>query len=1009
MAMRWRVSASGVWRFWGRVPESWTRTSGSYMPAVCLALCVACGAGMPRGSKGQPLSFEVFSTQDGLSTYVIRDLARVARGEVWIGTHAGINRYFGTRMAPVDAEGDHPRPYVTTIRVDARGSGDVWFGTLDHGLLRFRREDDRLMPVSGTGIRSVTAMDAVGAHLWVLEAGRGLVDVVLPEVRVRRWNRTSGAVPSDSMQAILADGQALWLGWSGGLALFDTTARTHRPVMEGVHVTRIARLGGRVWFGTQSGELYRIDPGSLAPVRMSSVSGEISSLEPSRVRPGQAWVGTRGSGLWSLNLKDGIVSRVDGRVADGTPIGVTEALTVREDAQGLLWMGSARGLFKADLRQRRFPQPLVLPGGAPVLSLYEAPSTPSVLWAGTLRAGLFRVGPSGVRRFFSDPEKPGNLVFTMLEDASGRFWFGSNMNVLFELNRSTMAVTEHPLDPIRAGQVIQIFEDPARPGFLWITTQSRGLLEFDTSSNRVARHFNTASPGHVLPSDYVWVVRPVRDRPGSLWVGTHDAGLLRLDVDSGVVTPVEMECNIDAVLSLEEWSDILWLGTLSSGLVAYFTGKGTCERFTMEDGISGSDVGALLTDDDGRLWLLTTNGLTRFDPTSRSFTQFFRQDGLQHDIFHYPAHLRRADGTFRLGGPRGITTFDPSLVPVDTLPPLTTITELLVDGRPHPLRRTAQGIEPITLRHDQSDLEFRFAALDLRAPDRNQYRVRLDGAEDTWRPVHAVSQRYPYLSPNRYTFRVQGAGRDGYWTRRGAAIDVRIRPPFWNTWYFRAGTALLILGMVVGAYQYRIAHLRRLERTRNRIANDLHDDIGSRISSVALRLDLAGRRDGLDPDLASQLEVLSDSARGVVDELRDSVWVVDADHDDLRSLADRMEQFAGVLLQGRSWSFERDEPLPDVSLDMEKRRHLYFLFKEALHNAVRHAEATRIDIRLSIRHGRLHLLIRDDGRGFDPDAAHSGRGLTTMRERAQAVGGTLTLTSAPGRGTCLEASAPLRG
>ena len=247
--------------------------------------------------------------------------------------------------------------------------------------------------------------------------------------------------------------------------------------------------------------------------------------------------------------------------------------------------------------------------------------------------------------------------------------------------------------------------------------------------------------------------------------------------------------------------------------------------------------------------------------------------------------------------------------------------------------------------------------------------------------------------------------RDGYWSEP-LALPVRIRPPFWQTVPFW----LLIVGLVGAlgytAHRYRIAQIQRVERTRRRIADDLHDDIGSKISSVALRLDMAGRSAALPEAERQRLATLSATARSVVGDLRDTVWIVDAGHDDLASVISRMEQFAVATLEGRG-SVRAPEAVEPRPLAMEPRRDLYLLFTEALHNAVRHADASHIEVEIQASGGRVGFTVEDDGRGFDPASGSAGRGLTTMRQRADALGGALAWAPREGGGTVVTFTADL--
>lgn len=203
----------------------------------------------------------------------------------------------------------------------------------------------------------------------------------------------------------------------------------------------------------------------------------------------------------------------------------------------------------------------------------------------------------------------------------------------------------------------------------------------------------------------------------------------------------------------------------------------------------------------------------------------------------------------------------------------------------------------------------------------------------------------------------------------------------------------------VGERDLAMAH------TRLRIAGDLHDDIGASLSSMAVLSDLVRRNDDLPDADRARLDRLSSSARGLVDDLRDIVWAIDPKADHLHDLAERLRDTASVLLPGVRCTVDAPDDLP---LDMETRRHVFLIAKEALHNAARHAEATHVHVRLGTEAGTLRLEVRDDGRGFTPSENGTGHGLGSLRQRAEILGGTVTVESAPGEGTRVVLQAPLR-
>jgi signal transduction histidine kinase len=420
----------------------------------------------------------------------------------------------------------------------------------------------------------------------------------------------------------------------------------------------------------------------------------------------------------------------------------------------------------------------------------------------------------------------------------------------------------------------------------------------------------------------------------------------------------------------------------------------------VREGLPGSAAYSVAEDGRGRLWIGTNRGLARFTPPDGPFRAYDLADGIGTVEFNRHAHFRDADGTLYFGGVDGLTVFHPEAIRNNPYVPPVVLTRVETAGRAGTAAYTPAGLDGLTLTHRQTAVTFEFAALNFTDPDKNRYAYRLEGFDARW--VQAGTQRvarYTSLPPGRYTFRVRGANNDGVWNTRGAALAVTVLPPFWQTWPFRALLAAAALALLTAAYRARVRRLLELERLRLRIAGDLHDDLSSDLSGIALVADLLRRREGMPEADRLQLAEVRDTALRKVDALRDIVWTINPEHDTLEATVRRMRQVAATLLAGLEVTFEVDVPDAGQAVAMTFRRDVLLIFKEALHNVARHAGAAHVAIRLRQRDGRLDLSVEDDGRGFDPQAAADGHGLRNMRVRAERAGATLDVRSRPGGGT----------
>ena len=309
----------------------------------------------------------------------------------------------------------------------------------------------------------------------------------------------------------------------------------------------------------------------------------------------------------------------------------------------------------------------------------------------------------------------------------------------------------------------------------------------------------------------------------------------------------------------------------------------------------------------------------------------------------------------------------------------------------------------------QNDLIFEFAILDLRRPENNQYRVKLKQDDEKWRQLgNKPVVNYPSLSPGEYRFQVQGANSLGNWNMQAPAIDFKISPPWWKRSSVHIGIGLVVLIFVATFFKYRIRQLKKFEKARKRIADDLHDDIGAKMSSVGLQVEILRNSMKLSPDEEIQMDDIAETAREVVVAVQDDIWLVDSVNDNLDALVDRMRQTANRILLNTSMRFHKTENIPAIPLKLEHRRFMLLIFQEMLHNVMKHAQASQVDIQISYKDYIFSMEVHDDGVGFDPDKNKRGRGLTTLKERSVQLKGKLDISSEIGKGTRQHFSVKIR-
>ncbi len=403
------------------------------------------------------------------------------------------------------------------------------------------------------------------------------------------------------------------------------------------------------------------------------------------------------------------------------------------------------------------------------------------------------------------------------------------------------------------------------------------------------------------------------------------------------------------------------------------------------------------------MWLGTNQGLARFDPSlsdGEQFRSFNLADGIGNVEFNRHAAFECADGTMFFGGMDGLTGFSPAAIRDNTSVPPVHITGVEVGSRDGVRVVEPGGLDRLVLNPGDTTVGFRFAALSFTAPGRNRYVYRLEGFDPAWNDAGTrCTTQYTNLPPGRYRFRVKGSNNDGVWNEEGAALELIVRPNLWQAWWLRPALVLILVVVAWVGFLYRAAKKKELERLRMRIAGDLHDDLSSDLSGIAVLADIVRQADDLGEDERKDLGNIRDASLRMADGLRDIVWYIDPDHDSLQATVRRMKSVASTLLRGLTCDFRAELPERSVSLPVNTRRNVFLIYKEAVHNIARHAEANRVVVEMVLTGSSLRMRVSDDGRGFEPLEAADGHGMRSMQRRAEEIGGLLEIQSNSGQGT----------
>jgi len=922
--------------------------------------------------------------------------------------------------------------------------GYLWIGT-DRGLLRFDGQSfidgHRIDPALPASIHVLDLQTDDEGALWIKQEGQlllryrnGHVDSFFSGSSERVISMNRGTKGELVVAALLAGK----LRYSEGQ--FHQLVPANPSTSLAISIAETP--DSRVWIGTRDGGLFWLNAGNLVPAPGTLPDKKINAL----VSAGddRLWIGTdNGLALW------------DGSAV--TTAGIPQALqkiqilTLFRDRDANLWIGTPHGVLRLDRDYKVSSDPA---SSNIVTALYE--DREGNLWIGS---------PQGIERLrdsafvtYADAQNSGGPVYVCPD---GRAFMGPSSGGLSSLfTGATTRITAAGLDR----EVVYSIDGTGDE--LWVGRQHAGLTHIHLQNGNVVGS-QTYTKADGLPENSVYAIHHSPD--GSVWAATLNSGVSVLH--GGHITTFTTANGLpsNSVTAIEDTSEGIWFAT-PSGLTrlprSSSFASSSWKTLTSSDGLPSNDIISLLHDSSGALWIGTSAGLavlrsgrvqslSALHPVLREPILGLAEDRLGSLWIATSSHLVSLDRQQLLSGApgvrlreygpadglpgteairrnrsvvadsrgriwfslnQGLAAVDPARAFASTIPSLTHIESLSADGNPVRLD-TAANLPSATHR-----LIFNYAGLSLAVPDRVRFRYRLDNFDRDWSdPVPLRQAVYTNLAPGNYRFRVLSSNTEGEWTGQEAAYNFTVAPAVWQTWWFQLALAagLGLLATLIFHWRMRQMterlNLRFEERLaeRTRIAQDLHDTLLQGFLSASMQLHVAAEQLPSDSPVRPSLDHILGLMQQVNQEGRNTLRGLRSDSRGGLTL----EQFFSRVPQDLASQHAASHPAFRIIVQGQARAlhpvildEVYRIGREAIVNAFLHARATRIEVEVEYTPGHLHVLVRDDGVGVDPEIMRSGReghwGLIGMRERAHRIGANLKLFSRAEAGTEVELAVP---
>lgn len=922
--------------------------------------------------------------------------------------------------------------------------GYLWIGTAE-GLFRFDGMNFVTAQQLDPSFRSITNVlglttDSEG-NLWVWMQGlilryrKGSFEDVTPDLAPGSFiTAMAGSADGGILLSNPKRGEILY-GKDGFKSL--ASSETFLTAL----VIAIAQTpDGKIWIGTRGDGLFCLVNGQITPITQGLPDRKINSLLAAR--DGKLWIGTdNGIALWdgssiSTNHVPPSLSRI--------PI---SALMRDRDAN--VWVGTPLGLVRLDSENVALLQTPEKKSPAEITALFE--DREGNVWIGTSH-GIERLRDSAFVTYSGSEDMPSGSNSPIYVDSEERVWFGpSNGGLYWMRGDKVTAVSKAGPDSDVTYSIAGARDD------LWAGMRQGGLRHFTLRQGIVEASTYTRANG--LAQNSVYVVHENRD--GTVWAGTLSGGVSELKDGRFTTYTTSDGLASNSMTAIEEGSDgTMWFGT-RGGLTAL--SHGGFHTYTTHDGLPSNDIISLLQGTDGTLWIGTASGLASFslnkirDASTLLDSLRGPIEGLAEDRkgslwIATPNHVIRANRSKLVNGDlqegdiqeygladglqgaagvrrsrsvvtdqlgriwfslnRGIAVVDPERIR-NSLPVTPSIEAVFADGV------TLAMKNPVHVPGPSHRIAFNYAGVSLSVPERIRYRYMLEGFDHGWNDTTTARQAiYTNLAPGAYRFRTISSNSDGLWNGSEATISITLDPAFWQTWWFQVSCGLTSVIIIWMFYQARVhqvfrqmqARLEERLEERERIARDLHDTLLQGIYSASIHFDLANGRLQEDSPAKPAVERGLDLLRQVSQEGRKA----------LRSLRSRQTSSEG-LEQALSL-LPKEFALPEnidfvVATDGQPRAlrplvrdEAYLIAREAVINAFRHAQASKIEVEVGYTSRHLRVMVRDNGCGIDSQLVRTGReghwGLTGMRERAEKIGGKLNVLSGVDAGTEIELSVP---
>lgn len=978
------------------------------------------------------LEIREYSSREGLSQSVVNCVIQDSKGFVWAGTQDGLNKFDGYhfKVFKPDAEDSTSisHNHIWTIVEDSKNN--LWIGTYGGGLNFYDYKNEKFIhyvhseknsnSINGDDVRAIFE-DNKGVF-WI-GTKNGLNSF---NPAKNKWTNysigTNPALPYKNIRDIYPYSEKeLWLACYGiGLVLFNTETQksflyAHSKLDNGSlssnNVWKIIKdRRGIYWVITFGGGVNVFDYNSY------NASGKIifrkffdSEIDKNvtaiyETDEEKIFIGTDTQGMFIVDSSRKNLTHI--KLDIKNPKGLTNngVWSFCKNSSGGYWIGTfGGGLNFLQYKNSSFEHISTTSSGQtlnnPIVFCIEKTNKDEYL-VGTYGGGLNKINMSTEEaKYFTENNSniASNYITDIVIENSTSYWLGTDGNGVSKynnekntfINYNTSNNDKLPNDFVKC-MLIDSYKN------IWVGTL-QGLCNIQESQN-VASEFYSDS---VFKYDTRALLEIV---PGKILIGTHGEGIFVHDIKNGTFEKLKNELieNQQITALYKERDDILWIGTRGRGLIMYHFENNQAKLFTEKNGLCNNTVLGIEQDKFGNLWIITNNGISKFDPNSSLFANYFAVDGLLSNEFVQGAIYKDEHQIIYAGNIKGIEMIDPAKFTTSKFNPPIEISKLNIMDEDQSLSNLADS--RLELSYRENFIRIDFSSLDFTLPGKNRYRYKLTPGNSDW--VHLGTEHtvnFANLATNKYLLELNGSNSDGVWSTNVKSIAIIISPPFYNTFWFYS-LLVFIIGFVIYRFHYLRQHKKlEMEKLRLKIASDLHDEVGSSLSQIAINADMINYEADIQK-IKSKSEFIRIKSGEMISAMNDVIWSIDSRNDRLESLVERIKNTVNLLSSSKEilTKIETELQNPYKKLNVNLRQNIYLIAKESVNNSVKYSGCNLIKISFVQSDRSIKLCISDNGKGLPSELTHSGNGIKNIIYRAKSINGKIEFVSKNGLTINLE-------